>query len=297
MSVYSGNRSKESSLFLPCPFPGKGISGERLPPFIPGFRLTEFCGKGGIGSVWKGKDSKGTPLAFRIVCKKEESSWKKDQESILLYREKIPPFKNLLPILFCGEKRDFCYAVTPLADNLFPGKKYTADTLSNRLKTASYFPIPRHRIFSFMEDLIEAVKVLHKNGLAHNDIKPENILFIKKTPILTDFGLAAPLTEKSRGGTTGYRPPWQDPTGKECDIYALGKILYTLFSGKDASFYPLLQETLPYREEMLFFFNSLILKSCSSEAEKRISSATEFGELFREGKKVFSPREEDSSSC
>lgn len=94
-------------------------------------------------------------------------------------------------------------------------------------------------------DCLEAVVLLHQEGLNHGDIKPENFLLDEKLKsYLTDFGVAGKKTNKtSSGGTLFY----QDPCALECildrglidkinwkanDIFALGCTLYILFHEK-----------------------------------------------------------------
>lgn len=283
MFLYTEDRGSQ---FLPSPLPFKGAVPERIAPLIPGFRLTEFCGKGGISEVWKGVDRKGKSYAFRIVYKKKGKgiSWKKDMRSNLFYMKNVPPHRNLLPILEWGEKREFSYSVMLLADNLFPGGKYVADTLANRLKHPAFFSFTAQRIFSLMLSLAEGGDFLHQNGLAHNDLKPENILFVKGIPLLTDFGLAGPLGEKTQGGTASYLPEWENAPGRERDLYAAGKILYTLFTGNDPSQYPLLPEKFFFSPALAGFFNDMVFFCCSPGNGNTFAA---FKERLREGERVF----------
>lgn len=77
----------------------------------------------------------------------------------------------------------------------------------------------------------------HKRGLAHLDIKPENVLMtLNGTPKITDFGLVkaadSPLSEVESGGTPGYAAPEQirkeSDISTQSDVYALGVLLYEL---------------------------------------------------------------------
>lgn len=283
---FSGRAGNCNILF---PFPPGGIP-EKIPPFISGYHLEDFCGQGGISEVWKGRDSSGKEFAFRLVYKKKNpESWQDDRENFLLYGKNIPPHRNLAKLIDWGEKRDFCYFVLPLADNLFPGKKYLADTLGARLKKPSFFPFSSRQIFFIIRSVCSGVFHLHRNGFSHNDIKPENIFFAKKEPILADFGLGGPCSRKVHSGTAGYFPPWDPASGRERDLYAIGKILYALFSGKDPSEYPLLPEKSLLPGEILSFFNSLVYRACGRPGEKRFADVEDLGKELREGEKVFFP--------
>lgn len=80
----------------------------------------------------------------------------------------------------------------------------------------------------FMEELESAVSHLHMAGLAHNDLKPSNILLNKDhMPVLIDYGSCRPFGGRlMQGGTPG----WSNSeklvifSDKEHDLFSLGKI-------------------------------------------------------------------------
>jgi len=93
------------------------------------------------------------------------------------------------------------------------------------------------------------VAYAHNNGIIHRDLKPENILLFggeegQPRPAVSDFGLGKEieretptLTQDNIGmGTYQYAAPEQCRDAKSvnerADIYALGKILYELLTGK-----------------------------------------------------------------
>ncbi len=107
-----------------------------------------------------------------------------------------------------------------------------------------------------IRDVISAVRYLHKNGIVHCDIKPENILCKTKTwPLnikLCDFGLAGiveagqdtgthstmignPGYLTAKVGTPNYCSPELvrgQPYGTAVDMWACGVLLYIMLSGK-----------------------------------------------------------------
>jgi hypothetical protein len=82
----------------------------------------------------------------------------------------------------------------------------------------------------------------HEHGVIHRDLKPANIMIDGHGKVrITDFGLAGVAgtfaREESRDGTPAYMAPEQF-AGKDAsiqsDLYALGLVLYEVFTGKPA---------------------------------------------------------------
>ena len=94
----------------------------------------------------------------------------------------------------------------------------------------------RKRIF---EQLLAATEYLHKAGVLHNDLKPDNILITRKNHDvrLIDFGFAdddSHYMERMLGGTQDYASPElvsRKGVDVRSDVYALGRIMQHLFPG------------------------------------------------------------------
>lgn len=98
-----------------------------------------------------------------------------------------------------------------------------------------------------LRPVIDGVAQLHNKGVVHRDIKPENI-FVSASGnlVLGDFGLAIPIeiAEETRltdtyenAGTWDWMPIWAQGKRLEnvaptFDVYALGKVLWWMLSGK-----------------------------------------------------------------
>ncbi|MEZ5849819.1 MAG: protein kinase [Hyphomicrobiaceae bacterium] len=94
-----------------------------------------------------------------------------------------------------------------------------------------------------LTDILDALEVLHRTGLLHRDIAPDNIYIrMDGTPVLLDFGAARHAigqrsTQMSAIVKSGYSPPEHYTTdarnqGAWSDIYALSATIYMLITGK-----------------------------------------------------------------
>lgn len=102
--------------------------------------------------------------------------------------------------------------------------------------------LPEQEAVGYIEEVGQALEVVHAAGLLHRDIKPENIVVTEDgRVVLVDFGtareFAAGRTRRmTRMVTPGYAPleqyGEQAQFGPFTDIYALGATLYHLLTGE-----------------------------------------------------------------
>lgn len=94
----------------------------------------------------------------------------------------------------------------------------------------------------YIQQIGDALKVIHRRGLLHRDIKPSNIIIRqnKTEAVLIDFGIAREfipneVQKHTIYHTPGFAPPEQYQIealrGEFIDVYALAATLYTLLTG------------------------------------------------------------------
>ena len=104
------------------------------------------------------------------------------------------------------------------------------------------------RIVQIVSMVLEGMAYAHDQGIIHRDLKPANILMdYDDVIVITDFGLGRDvdsittrLTYTGDGfGTQGYWAPEQVTDAKRADhlsdIFAMGRIIYVLFTGDPAT--------------------------------------------------------------
>ncbi|XP_063396452.1 uncharacterized protein LOC134681014 isoform X2 [Mytilus trossulus] len=110
------------------------------------------------------------------------------------------------------------------------------------IKTHKENCLPEEKVRVYMRQLISAVHYLHERGVAHRDLKMENIMLDekKRNIKLVDFGLSNTFTRdelmKTHCGSLEYAAPelfeMSEKYGPEIDIWALGVIMYAMLVGK-----------------------------------------------------------------
>jgi hypothetical protein len=100
--------------------------------------------------------------------------------------------------------------------------------------------LPGAKALEIARQLCGGLAAAHEKGVLHRDLKPANVMIDGHGHArITDFGLALRAEEAAadRSGTPAYMAPEQlegKPASVQSDIYALGLVLYELYTGKRA---------------------------------------------------------------
>ena len=111
------------------------------------------------------------------------------------------------------------------------------EDLASSLRRIGRFP--EDKATDIARQLCAGLAAAHERGVIHRDLKPANVMLDDAGKVrVMDFGLAAVgAVEEIRAGTPAYMAPEQ-LLGREVtprsDIYALGLVLYELFTGRRA---------------------------------------------------------------
>lgn len=104
--------------------------------------------------------------------------------------------------------------------------------------------LPESQALVYIQQVGDALIVVHKNGILHRDVTPKNILVRNNKPeaVLIDFGIARDFTPNLTQTHTDYKSPFYAPIeqynkrtkrGAYTDVYSLAATLYKLLTGHE----------------------------------------------------------------
>lgn len=199
------------------------------------YRIIRLLGRGGMGAVYLARDlTLDREVAVKVIKTGTEGREIYDR----FRREARTAAKlshpNIVPLHAFGEVEGMPYFVMGYV---------RGESLASRLRRDGKLSDDEGR--RVVAEIADALDHAHRQGVVHRDIKPDNVLIDDESgrAMLTDFGVAKALGSAdtmtvagSVVGTPHYMSPEQasgrtDIDGRS-DIYSLGVMAYTMFSGR-----------------------------------------------------------------
>ena len=235
-------------------------------PFEAGTRLGPYeivapIGAGGMGEVYRARD---TRLDRTVAVKVLAGAFAADSESRRRFEEEARAIAALNDPHICtihdvGRHGDLDYLVLEYLEG---------ETLADRIRHAGALAVDE--ALTIAVQIADALDRAHRAGIAHRDLKPGNVMLVRRAGAaapdvkLLDFGLASrsavtrpktldasltatmspsmvatrpPSATLSSGitGTIHYMSPEQldgDPGDHRADIFAFGCVLYEMLAGR-----------------------------------------------------------------
>jgi len=209
------------------------------------YEITGLLGKGGMGEVYRARDTK---LKRDVAIKILPEEFSRDADRVSRFQREAQLLASL--------NHPNVAAIYGLEDRAIIMELVEGPTLVERLKSG---PLPLHEALKIAVQIANALEAAHEKGVVHRDLKPANI----KGPIdgrvkVLDLGLATALpgTEPESSdpsnsptltmggteigvilGTAAYMSPEQASgkrVDKRSDIWSFGVVLWEMLTGRRA---------------------------------------------------------------
>jgi len=205
--------------------------------FLPGavvagrYRIYGLLGRGGMGEVYRADDLKlGQSVALKFLPREVEA----DEARRARFLNEVKLARQISHANVCR-----VYDVEDLEGRHFLSMEYVdGEDLAALLRRIGH--LPREKATQIARQLCAGLAAAHEQGVLHRDLKPANVMIDGRGRArITDFGLAvlsdhaAPADDGA--GTPVYMAPEQlagRPATIKSDLYALGLVLYELFTGR-----------------------------------------------------------------
>jgi Tol biopolymer transport system component len=219
-------------------------TGSRLGPY----EITAAIGAGGMGEVYRARDSKlGRDVAIKVLPEVFAS----DAERMARFQREATVLASLNhPNIATIYGLEDSSSTRALVMELVEGP-----TLADRIKSG---PIPINEALPIAKQICDALEYAHERGIIHRDLKPANVKVTNDDAVkVLDFGLAKALEGDPSSidistsptisrmatmqgellGTAAYMSPEQakaKSVDRRADIWAFGCVIYEMLTGKQA---------------------------------------------------------------
>ncbi len=199
------------------------------------YTLEQKIGEGGFGVTYRAKDHQGKIVVIKTLnneIKKHPQFSKFQQdfinEAIRLAKCNHPHIVKIYEVI--QEDSQWCMVMEYI----------NGEDLATKVEKNGI--LSEQEALQYIQQIGEALTVVHNNGLLHRDIKPHNIMLRSDRPeaVLIDFGIAREFTPNLTQNHTqfisnGFAPieqyDFRTKRGCYTDVYALAATLYCLLTG------------------------------------------------------------------
>jgi serine/threonine-protein kinase len=205
--------------------------------FVPGvvlagrYRIVMLLGRGGMGEVYRADD---LVLGQAVAIKFLPAHLATDPDLLARFRQEVALARQVSHAHVCR-----VYDIGEIEGRPFLTMEYIdGENLASLLKRVGR--LAEEKALEMARQLCAALEAVHEVGLLHRDLKPGNVMLDGRGRVkLTDFGLAtvAGAVRDVRAGTPLYMAPEQlagQQVTVQSDLFALGLVLYEVFTGKRA---------------------------------------------------------------
>src|SRR5436190_188940 len=206
-------------------------------PFAPGaiiagrYRLVSLLGRGGMGEVYRADDlTLDQPVALKFL-----------PAGVAADADRLSQFHAELRIARQVSHKNVCrlYDLGDHEGRRFLTMEYVdGEDLATLLRRIGR--LPHDKAVDIARQLCAGIAAAHERGVLHRDLKPANVMIDGDGNVrITDFGIATAGGDGDTVvvGTPQYMAPEQlagKPASIQSDIYALGLILFEIFTGRRA---------------------------------------------------------------
>src|SRR2546427_5825055 len=200
------------------------------------YTVLSAVGRGGNASIFAAKDASGAHVAIKVLHPELAVSVAADRFLREIRYAAQLDHPHIARMMDSGEADYLLWYVMPY----LPG-----DTLRQTLQREGRLSIPR--AVAIAVEILDALEHAHAHGIAHRDIKPDNIVLSPppQGAILFDLGIARAIASSGDDrvtrsgfvvGTEEYMSPEQaqgapDVDGRT-DLYSLGVVLFQCLAGR-----------------------------------------------------------------
>lgn len=199
------------------------------------YRIIGLLGRGGMGEVYRADDLR---LGQQVALKLLPASLASDPQRLMQFHNEVRTARQVSHPNVCRVYDIGDLAITGGAHQLFITMEYVdGEDLSSLLRRIGR--LPEDKALDIARQICAGLSAAHSRGVIHRDLKPANIMLDSAGQVrLMDFSLAAiGAVADVRAGTPAYMAPEQlagTSVTALSDVFALGLVLYELFTGKRA---------------------------------------------------------------